>query len=73
MPLRLKWAILLLIGCPTIALAQLQILHPMPRLVVQRGSNGTGRLHMSERFASAVNQVEATLTSVSLGQGTATD
>ncbi|GAB3642081.1 sialate O-acetylesterase [Spirosoma arcticum] len=68
-----KWAVLLLISWPAFALAQLQISHPMPRLVVQRANDGNGRLYVSGRFTGTVDRVEAQLTPVSPGQGTATD
>ncbi len=45
----------------------------MPRLVVQRGGDGTGRLYLSGRLTSAVERVEAQLTPVAAGQGQATD
>ena len=67
-----KWVVLLLVGWPAFALAQLQISHPMPRLVVQRGADGNGRLYLSGRLTGAVDRVEAQLTPVSPGQGTAT-
>ncbi|QHV99039.1 sialate O-acetylesterase [Spirosoma endbachense] len=66
-----KW-VLLFIGWPFFAFAQLQITHPMSRLVVQRGSDGNGRLYLSGRLSSAVDRVEASLTPVSAGQGNAT-
>lgn len=55
------------------ALAQLQITHPMSRLVVQRGSDGNGRIYLSGRLSGSVDRVEAQLTPASAGQGTATD
>jgi uncharacterized repeat protein (TIGR01451 family) len=66
-----KWAVWL-IGWPLLATAQLQISHPMARLVVQRGTDGTGRLYLSGRFTGAVDRVEAQLTPVANGQGVAT-
>lgn len=70
----LKWVILLIvIGWPAFAVAQLQLSHPMPRLVVQRGTDNNGRIYVSGRLTSAVDRVEAQLTPVSPGQGTATD
>ncbi len=68
----LKWVILL-IGWPLVATAQLQISHPMQRLVVQRGTDGTGRLYVSGRLTGTADRVEAQLTPVSSGQGTTTD
>jgi len=68
----LKWTFLL-IGWPLLAVAQLQISHPMPRLVVQRGGDGTGRLYISGRLTGAVDRVEAQLTPVNAGQGSGTD
>ncbi len=67
----LKWAIPLIVW-PFLALAQLQISHPMPRLVVQRGTDNNGRLYVSGRLTSAVDRVEAQLTPVAAGQGNAT-
>jgi uncharacterized repeat protein (TIGR01451 family) len=69
---RLAW-LLLLINLPFVTLAQLQIAHPMPRLVVQRGADGNGRLYLSGRLTGTVDRVEAQLTPVVAGQGTATD
>ena len=71
MPAFLKWAVLF-VGFPLFAFAQLQISHPMPRLVVQRGTDGTGKLYISGRLTGAVDRVEARLTPVSAGQGTDT-
>ena len=71
MSFSLKW-VLLLIGWPVFAAAQVQISHPMPRLVVQRGNDGNGRLYVSGRLTGPVDRVEAQLTPVSPGQGTAT-
>ncbi|AQG81725.1 sialate O-acetylesterase [Spirosoma montaniterrae] len=71
MPSFLKWAVLLL-NWPAFVFAQLQITHPMPRLVVQRGTDGTGRLYITGRLAGAADRVEAQLTPVSAGQGSAT-
>lgn len=68
----LKWVVLL-IGWPLFATAQLQISHPMQRLVVQRGTDGTGRLYVSGRLTGTADRVEAQLTPVLPGQGTATD
>jgi uncharacterized repeat protein (TIGR01451 family) len=69
MILRLIW---LLVSLPFFALAQLQISHPMPRLVVQRAADGNGRLYISGRLAGPVDRVEAQLTPVAAGQGTGT-
>ncbi|WP_317046728.1 sialate O-acetylesterase [Spirosoma pollinicola] len=44
----------------------------MPRLVVQRGADGNGRLYLSGRFTGVVDKVEAQLTPVAAGQGVAT-
>ena len=71
MPISVRW-IFLLTGFPFLALAQLQITHPMPRLVVQRASDGNGRLYISGRLTTSVDRVEAQLMPVSIGQGTAT-
>lgn len=71
MSFSLKWVVLL-IGWPAFAAAQFQISHPMPRLVVQRGNDGNGRLYVSGRLTGIVDRVEAQLTPVSPGQGTAT-
>ncbi len=67
-----KWAFFFTIW-PFLAVAQLQISHPMPRFVVQRGADGNGRLYLSGRFAGAVDRVEAQLTPVAEGQGVATN
>ncbi len=67
----LKWTFWLIVW-PFFATAQLQITHPMPRLVVQRAADGNGRLYVSGRLTSAVERVEARLTAVSAGQGTDT-
>ncbi|MFD2573714.1 sialate O-acetylesterase [Spirosoma soli] len=69
---RLSW-LLLLVSLPFYALAQLQISHPMSRLVVQRGADGNGRLYVSGRFNGNVDRVEAQLTAVASGQGISTD
>jgi len=62
----------LLIFCPLLAVAQLQISHPMARFVVQRGLDGNGRLYIAGRFTGTVDRVEAQLTPAVAGQGTAT-
>lgn len=69
----LKWG-LLFVSLPVVGVAQspLTITHPMSRLVVQRGADGNGRLYVSGRLATAADRVEAQLTPVSPGQGTAT-
>ncbi|WP_420146701.1 sialate O-acetylesterase [Spirosoma sp.] len=67
----LRW-LFLLITFPFITSAQLQITHPMSRLVVQRGADGNGRLYVSGRLAGPVDRVEAQLVPVVAGQGTAT-
>ncbi|WP_080059578.1 sialate O-acetylesterase [Spirosoma aerolatum] len=71
MPSFIKW-FLLLIFCPLLAVAQLQITHPMARFVVQRGLDGNGRLYIAGRFTGTVDRVEAQLTPAVAGQGTAT-
>lgn len=68
----LKWT-LLFIGWPFFTIAQLQISHPMSRLVVQRGADGNGRIYLSGRFTGSVDRVEAQLIPVTNGQGTATN
>ncbi|QJW92005.1 DUF11 domain-containing protein [Spirosoma taeanense] len=68
----LRW-VLLIIGLPYFAFAQLQISYPMPRLVVQRGADNNGRLYLSGRLGTAVDRVEARLTPVATNDGTATD
>lgn len=67
----IKWT-LLFFSWPFFAVAQLQITHPMPRLVVQRAADGNGRLYISGRLSAAVDRVEAQLTPVTTGQGVAT-
>ncbi|QDK77121.1 DUF11 domain-containing protein [Spirosoma sp. KCTC 42546] len=67
----LKWALLLILS-PLLGVAQLQISHPMSRLVVQRGADGNGRLYIAGRLTSTVDRVEAQLTPVAAGQGTTT-
>jgi uncharacterized repeat protein (TIGR01451 family) len=67
-----RWALLLLLF-PVVAFAQLQITYPMTRLVVQRGADGNGRLFVSGRLTGSADRVEAQLTPVNAGQGTATD
>jgi uncharacterized repeat protein (TIGR01451 family) len=67
-----RWA-LLLFFFPIVAFAQLQITYPMTRLVVQRGADSNGRLYVSGRLTSTADRVEAQLTPVAAGQGTATD
>ncbi len=62
----------MLIFCPLLAVAQLQISHPMARFVVQRGLDGNGRLYIAGRFTGTVDRVEAQLTPAVAGQGTAT-
>ena len=54
------------------AVAQLQISHPMSRLVVQRGADGNGRLYVAGRITERADQIEGQLTPVSAGQGSAT-
>lgn len=71
MLLRVKW-VWLFVLLPLFATAQLQISHPMPRLVVQRGADGNGSLYLSGRLSQAVDRVEAQLTPVVAGQGSAT-
>ena len=66
-----KWAILATVW-PFFAIAQLQLSHPMPRLVIQRGADANGRLYLSGRFTGSVDRVEAQLTPVTEGQGVAT-
>ena len=68
MPKFFIWAVFLIVW-PFFAVAQLQISHPMARLVVQRGADGNGRLYVSGRFTGTVDRVEAQLTAVSAGQG----
>ncbi|CAN5667666.1 hypothetical protein BH09BAC4_BH09BAC4_36250 [soil metagenome] len=68
MPKVFIWVVLL-IGLPFLAVAQLQISHPMSRLVVQRGTDGNGRIYVSGRLTGTVDRVEAQLTAVSAGQG----
>jgi uncharacterized repeat protein (TIGR01451 family) len=58
---------------PLLATAQVQLAHPMARLVVQRGADGTGRMYIAGRLTGSVDRVEAQLTPVATGQGTATD
>ncbi|GAB3037209.1 hypothetical protein GCM10027185_44440 [Spirosoma pulveris] len=45
----------------------------MARLVVQRGTDGNGRLYLSGRFTGTVDKIEARLTPAVAGQGVATD
>lgn len=71
MPTSIKWILLFLLW-PLLTIAQLQITHPMSRLVVQRGTDGNGRLYVSGRLTNAVDRVEARLTPVATGQGTDT-
>jgi hypothetical protein len=49
-----------------------QIAFPVARLVVQRGADGNGLLYVSGQFSSPTDRVEAQLTPVSVGVGTAT-
>lgn len=69
---RFIFYLVLLLVFPVLAIAQLQISHPMSRLVVQRAADGTGKLYLSGRFTGTVDRVEAQLTPVAAGQGTAT-
>lgn len=71
MPLYIKWSFWLAF-CPLLAFGQLQLSHPMARLVVQRDLSGNGRLYIAGRLSSGVDRVEAQLTPVSVGQGSAT-
>ena len=71
MPTSIKW-IFLFLTWPLLTTAQLQITHPMARLVVQRGTDGNGRLYISGRLTNSVDRVEARLIPVSAGQGTDT-
>lgn len=45
----------------------------MARLVVQRGADGTGRIYLAGQLSNTAERVEAQLTPVVAGQGTATD
>ncbi|WP_332368806.1 hypothetical protein [Spirosoma telluris] len=67
----IKWFFLFVV-CPLVSVAQIQISHPMARLVVQRGADGNGRVYLSGRLTSTVDRVEAQLTPNAAGQGTAT-
>ena len=67
-----KWVVLFAF-CPLFAVAQLQISHPVSRFVVQRGPSGIGQLYIAGRFTGAADRVEAQLTPVAAGQGTATN
>lgn len=71
MSLRFVW-LLLLVSLSFSSIAQLQISHPMARLVAQRGSDNTGRLYVAGRLTGAADRIEARLTPVSAGQGSAT-
>ena len=73
MSAHVNWLFLFLL-CPLPVLAQLQISHPMPRLVVQRANDGNGRLYVSGRLTGigSADRVEAQLTPVSAGQGVTT-
>lgn len=74
MSFSVKWVFLsILLGWPFFAVAQLQVSHPMPRLVVQRGTDGNGRIYLSGRITGTPDRVEAQLTPVSPNQGTATN
>ncbi len=53
------------------AAAQIQVLQPVPNVVVQRSADNSGRLYISGRTPAA-DRVEAQLTPVTPGQGTAT-
>ncbi len=44
----------------------------MPRLVVQRGADGSGRLYVAGQLSAIADRIEAQLTPVAAGQGTAT-
>ncbi len=67
---RLIWLFLLI---TTPVFAQLQLTAPVARLVVQRGSDGNGKLLVSGLLNGvAADQIEAQLTPVSAGQGVAT-
>ncbi len=59
-------------GISFLATAQLQISHPMARLVVQRGADGTGRLYVAGRLSGSADRVEGRLLPVSSGQGSIT-
>ena len=72
MPTFINWVFLLVLW-PMLAVGQLQISHPMARLVVQRGANGNGQIYLSGRFTGGtVDRVEAQLTPYVAGQGTVT-
>ncbi|MGF7217993.1 putative repeat protein (TIGR01451 family) [Spirosoma lacussanchae] len=68
---RLLW-LLLLFSSPVLSIAQLQINHPMARLVIQRGNDGNGRLYVSGQLRGQADRIEARLTPVVAGQGTET-
>ncbi|AKD58100.1 hypothetical protein SD10_27535 [Spirosoma radiotolerans] len=70
--LRVVTWVFLFLFWPVFAFAQLQLSHPMARLVVQRGTDGNGRLYLSGRFTGSVDRVEAQLTPAVAGQGVAT-
>lgn len=57
--------------CHYDALAQLQVISPVPRSVVQRDNNNNGKLYISGR-SPAADLIEAQLTPVAPGQGVAT-
>lgn len=63
--------LLLLLTAPDRVMAQLEVLQPVPRLVVQRGADNTGRLYVSGR-SPAADRINAQLTPITAGQGTAT-
>ncbi len=50
---------------------QFELAYPMPRLVVQRGADGNGKLYLSGRLDFAADRIEAQFTPASPGQGTA--
>lgn len=64
----------ILVCClPTRTLAQLSISHPVARQVVQRGSDGNGRLFVTGQLNTvSADRIEAQLTPVTNGVGVAT-
>ncbi|RYF78396.1 MAG: DUF11 domain-containing protein [Cytophagaceae bacterium] len=56
----------------TSATAQLSVQFPTSRFVAQRGLDNQGRLYIAARLTESADRVEAQLTPVGAGQGTAT-
>lgn len=70
--LRVLYLFCLLSAVGSAALAQLSIQFPTSRFVTQRGLDNQGRIYVAARLSESADRVEAQLSPVATGQGTAT-